>query len=228
MWRRIKRGLVAIVLTVLVTAVLLVVSLRWIDPPFSAFILRHNLQAALGSEANPALYSWTGWSSLSKEYAAAVVAAEDQRFPDHYGIDFIELRSAISGDDAAPRGASTITQQTAKNLFLWRGRSYTRKILEAAFAILMEALLSKQRILEIYLNIAQTGPDMYGITAASQRYFGKPQAQLNRHEAASIAAILPNPSHYSATHPSAYVQERQRWILGQVRQLGGTSYLHKL
>ncbi len=228
MWRRIKRVVGILALVVVAAVTLLVTSLRWIDPPSSAFILRHNLGAAFSDETDRASYSWTDWNTISPHYAIAVIAAEDQRFPDHIGIDFTELRKAVSEDERTPRGASTITQQTAKNLFLWPGRSYIRKFLEAGLAVVMEIALSKQRILEIYLNIAQTGPNLYGITEASRRYFGKPAADLNRHEAARIAAILPSPSKYSATLPSAYVLERQQWILRQVKQLGGPAYLDRL
>ena len=158
----------------------------------------------------------------------AVIASEDQNFFSHFGIDFVELRKAISSRSNKKRGASTITQQTAKNLFLWSGRSYIRKAMEAGLAILMELLLSKQRILEIYLNIAQTGPNPYGVGIASQTYFNKNPIKLNQYESARIAAVLPNPNEFSVNSPSEYVLKRQNWILKQMKQLGKIQTLGNL
>jgi monofunctional biosynthetic peptidoglycan transglycosylase len=126
------------------------------------------------------------------------------------------------------RGASTISQQVAKNLFLWRGQSWFRKGLEAGITVLIEACWSKQRILEVYLNVAEFGRGTYGVQAASQRFFRKDAAKLTRSEAALLAAVLPAPTRFRADAPSRYVKKRQAWILRQMSALGGTSYLAQL
>jgi monofunctional biosynthetic peptidoglycan transglycosylase len=152
----------------------------------------------------------------------AVVAAEDQKFPYHSGFDLESISDAVEdrlrGDRL--RGASTITQQTAKNLFLWPGRSFVRKGLEAWFTMLLELCWSKARILEVYLNIAEFGRGIYGVEAAAGHFFGKPAADLGPGEAAVLAAVLPSPKRLHANRPSAYVQDRARWILEQMRMLG--------
>lgn len=157
----------------------------------------------------------------------AVVAAEDQRFPQHRGFDLDSIVSAVEDyrDGDSLRGASTISQQVAKNLFLWPGRSFIRKLLEAYFTVIIEFGLSKRRILEIYLNVAQFGPDIYGAAAASEAFFGKTAADLVVWEAASLAAVLPSPATYSVQNPTEYVVGRRVWIINQMYQLGGENYL---
>lgn len=159
-----------------------------------------------------------------------MIAAEDQRFPDHYGFDFVEIQQALEDQEEgqALRGASTLTQQTAKNLFLWSGRSWIRKGLEMWFTVLLEVLWPKQRILEVYLNIAEFGQYTFGVESASQRFFNKPAARLTAGEAARLAAVLPNPLRYRVDQPSDYIRKRQRWIERQMRQLGGVAYLDRL
>ena len=227
MWSRLGKVLWRLAWLALLVPVLLILSLRWIDPPTTSFILQHNY-SAWKSGTDFALHSWTDYENISKHMSLAVVAAEDQRFPLHLGVDTTEISRALQSPAEGRRGASTITQQTAKNLFLWPARSYVRKAMEAALAITMELLLSKQRILEIYLNIAQTGQAMFGVTDAATTYFAKVPGKLNKFEAARIAAILPNPVKLSATQPTRYVVERQRWILKQMEQLGGPRYLELL
>jgi monofunctional biosynthetic peptidoglycan transglycosylase len=171
------------------------------------------------------------WGRISPHVRLAVVAAEDQKFPDHHGFDVAAIRSVVESrladgaDGAAMRGASTISQQVAKNLFLWPGRSWLRKGMEAGLTLLIEALWTKRRILEVYLNVAQFGDDVYGVEAAARINFGKGADALTVHEAALMAAVLPNPVRLRIARPSAYVRERQRWILRQMRQLGGPGYL---
>ncbi|MQM38732.1 Biosynthetic peptidoglycan transglycosylase [wastewater metagenome] len=223
--------IVAAVVTGFVALSLLpVVTLRWVDPPTSAFIIRHNVLADAHPDWTAAAYEWTDWDGISPNLPLAVVASEDQRFPDHWGFDFQAISKALReysrGDDL--RGASTISQQVAKNLFLWPGRNYIRKGLEAYFTTLIELCWPKQRILEVYVNIAQFGPNTFGATAASQRMFNKSPARLTPAEAALLAAVLPNPYEYNARRPSGYVRERQRWIMRQMQQLGGTGYLKRL
>jgi monofunctional biosynthetic peptidoglycan transglycosylase len=184
--------------------------LRFVDPPTSSFMLRDdsgNLQ-----------YEWLPWPELGANIALAAVAAEDQKFPSHFGFDVASIRSALD-EDGRLRGASTITQQTAKNLFLWPGRSFIRKGVEAYLAALIEISWPKQRTLEIYLNVAQFGPGIYGVGAASQIYFGKPARELSDEEAALLAAVLPNPVRFQANRPSDYTRERQTWILQQMQRM---------
>ena len=161
--------------------------------------------------------------------ALAVVAAEDQKFPGHFGFDFGAIADALEEGEKGRRlrGASTISQQVAKNLFLWEGRSFLRKGLEAYFTVLMEAMWTKRRILEIYLNIAEFGDGIYGIKAAAKKVFGKPPSEITMREAAILAAVLPNPIRLKAAAPSAYVKGRARKIEKQMRNLG-SSYLKEI
>jgi monofunctional biosynthetic peptidoglycan transglycosylase len=158
---------------------------------------------------------------MSRSLSYAVVAAEDQTFPEHFGFDLKSIRQALDAHDDGERlrGASTITQQVAKNVFLWSGRSFVRKGLEAYFTVLLEVFLPKDRILEIYLNVAEFGPGIYGVEAAAGTYFAKRAARVTDAEAALLAAVLPAPQSSSVLRPSGYLRERQRWILTQMRRL---------
>ena len=215
---------------VLITA-LPVLGLRWIDPPTSAFMIRKSIQAWVdGRKDYRVHYEWVDGDNISPWAGLAVVAAEDQKFPTHWGFDFDSIRKALEDNPnrARPRGASTITQQVAKNLFLWPGRSLVRKGLEAYLTLLIEGLWPKRRILEIYLNIAQFGPGFFGVGSASQWYFDKPPSRLSREQAALLAAVLPNPNRYRVSRPGPYVQERTWEIMEQMRMLGGPDYLRSL
>ena len=203
-------------------------SLRWFDPPTSSFILQDNWARRADDGSPHAGFTWRPLTDISAQMAVAVIAAEDQRFVHHHGLDFVELSKALRERRGRPRGASTITQQVAKNLFLWSGRSYLRKALEAALAVYIDFAWGKRRVLEIYLNIAAFGANIYGVENASWHFFGKPAARLNRFEAARLAAVLPNPNARSASHASAKVLQRQRWILAQMRALGGARLLREL
>jgi monofunctional biosynthetic peptidoglycan transglycosylase len=192
-----------------------VLALRWLPPPTTAFML---LDAAPRDELG---YEWTDWPLIASSVPIGVMASEDQKFPSHFGFDVGSIQAAL--DDGrrgeSLRGASTITQQVAKNLFLWPGRSFVRKGIEAYFAVLIEATLPKRRILEIYVNIAEFGPGIYGIGAASRHFFATPPAEIGDAEAALLAAVLPNPKGLHADRPSDYLRERQRWILDQMQRL---------
>ncbi len=182
----------------------------------------------LWNPKSPAVhYRWAPWRSISPNLPLAVVAAEDQKFPHHWGFDVESIRKAIdkSRDGGRLRGASTITQQTAKNLFLWPGRSWVRKGLEAYFAVLLELFWSKRRILEVYVNIAEFGDGVFGAYAASKRLLGKSPARLTKRDAALLAACLPNPKRLRAARPSGYVYRRRDWILRQMNLLDGVNYL---
>ena len=169
----------------------------------------------------PVMFKWTAWSRIGDASPIAVVASEDQKFASHFGFDVNSIRSSVTAfNDGAPlRGASTITQQVAKNLYLWPGKSFLRKGVEAWFTLLIEATWPKKRILEVYLNIAELGPGLYGVSAASETYFGKSPAELSDSEAALFAAVLPNPNRLHVDKPSDYVRERQVWILTQMSRL---------
>ena len=201
-----------------------IVTLRYVDPPTSAFMLI--ARATDGAVA----YDWRPLELISENLAMAAIAAEDQKFPRHHGFDLEAIEDAVAGnrEGGRVRGGSTISQQVAKNLFLWSGKTYFRKGLEAFLTTVLEGFWSKRRILEIYLNIARFGPHVFGAEAASMRYFAKHAADLDADEAALLAAVLPNPIERRVDDPSESVRARQRWILQQVRQLGGPSYLIKL
>jgi monofunctional biosynthetic peptidoglycan transglycosylase len=182
------------------------------------------------SDRAPLDSRWTDWERISPHVALAVIAAEDQRFLDHGGFDLDSLRDAWQKAQrgGALRGASTISQQVSKNLFLWPGRSFVRKGLEAYLTVALELLWSKRRILEVYLNIAEFGEGVFGIGAASERFFAKVPAAITEAEAALLAAVLPNPSTLLVGRPSAYVRERQSWIRGQMTRLRANGLLWKL
>jgi monofunctional biosynthetic peptidoglycan transglycosylase len=228
--RRWRRRLAWLVLALLLISVLPVAALRWLDPPTSAFMLARRWDAARADDARFELdYRWVDAESISPLLPLALVAAEDQKFPQHRGFDVEAIRDALEEREAGEgaRGASTISQQVAKNLFLWSGRNWLRKGLEAYYTVLIEALWPKARILEVYANIAEFGDGVYGAEAAAQRYFGKPAVRLDAAESARLAAVLPNPRRLRAQAPSAYVLRRQAWIERQMRQLGGPSYLER-
>ena len=172
---------------------------------------------------------WSDYKNISNYMKLAVIAAEDQKFPMHEGFDIESIKDAIgdkmSGDRL--RGASTISQQTAKNVFLWPSRTWMRKAAEAYFTFLIEKIWGKKRILEVYLNVIETGKGVYGVGKAGEIYFGKSAGNLTKEESALIAAILPNPVRMSAVNPSRYVRERQGWIIGQMDNLG-TGYLKRI
>lgn len=208
----------------MLASILLILPLRWIDPVTSAFILRDD------SGRVPPLQVWVHWERLGSAAPLAAVAGEDQRFAEHYGIDFRSIqKSLVAAENGAPlRGASTITQQLAKNLFLSPSRNLFRKAIEAYLSVVTEVCLPKRRILEIYLNIVELGPGIYGVGAASQHYFRKRPAELSDAEAALLVAVLPNPSRLNVAAPSPYVRDRQEWIIGQMQRLRREDWLSNL
>jgi len=223
--KRLRRLVFVLLLAGVSGSILLVLSLRWFDPPYSAVILQRLL-----SEGGPQRQQWVDIERTGPYMALAVVAAEDQRFPHHRGFDTEEIIAAIERrlDGGRLRGASTISQQVARNLFLWQGRSFFRKGLEVWFTGLTEALWPKQRILEMYLNFAEMGERIFGVAAASETYFGVKPDRLSRPQAALIAAVLPNPVVYRVDAPSAHVRKRRDWILLQMKNLGGPAYIKAL
>lgn len=228
---RLARTIVWLIVLCIVGSVLAVVSLRWINPPYSAFMAEAQTAAWTSRDRNYVFqHSWVDLNRISPNLPLAVVAAEDQKFPEHWGFDVVAIEKAyaLNQHNHKVRGASTISQQVAKNIFLWSGRSYFRKGLEAYFTVLIETLWPKRRILEVYLNIAEFGVGTYGAEAAAQRFFHKPASRLTRADAAALAAVLPSPEHYSASAPSRYVQQRRDWILGQMQALGGPEMLDEI
>jgi len=202
--------------------------------PFSAVMVERQLSAWFAGNFSYVAHSdWVSMDEISPWMGLAVIAAEDQKFPEHWGFDMGAIEKALAHNERNEnriRGASTLSQQTAKNLFLWDGRSWVRKGLEAGLTLGMETVWSKKRILTVYLNIAEFGEGVFGVEAASQRYFQKPASKLSPAEAALLAAVLPNPIRFKASAPTGYVRSRQAWILRQMRQLGGEGFMqaHKL
>jgi monofunctional biosynthetic peptidoglycan transglycosylase len=227
--RRLLRIALLGALAALLLSVLAVAALRYIDPWTSGFMLQARKDSWFDEDPKPFVLrnDWRDYGQISPQLALAVVASEDQMFPVHWGFDFKQIKVALDEAEKGRRvrGASTISQQVAKNLFLWNGRSWVRKGAEAWFTLLIETLWPKQRILEVYLNIAEFGPGIYGAEAAAQAYFRKPAAGLGRAEAARLAAVLPNPRRLRAGQPSAYVLRRQGEIERQMAALGGAHWL---
>ena len=222
------RRFVLLGVVLVVGSIAQVLALRWIPPFGSAFMIGRQVESLAAGEFRAAVdYRWRPREQISASLPIALVAAEDQKFPLHRGFDIEAIEKALDHNAKGKkvRGASTITQQLAKNLFLWQGRSWARKGLEAWYTVLLETLLPKPRILELYANIAEFGDGVYGAEAAAQRFFGKPAARLSPAESARLAAVLPSPKKYNARRPGPYVQKRARWIEHQVRRLGGASYL---
>ena len=220
--KRLRRWLFWSIATLILISIIPVLVFRWVAPPTSAVMLTRIL-----IEAEQQDYQWVPLAHMSADLPLAVVASEDQKFPDHFGFDISAIKDAVEqhAQGRRLRGASTLTQQVARNLFLWQGRSFLRKGLEAWLTVLLELLWSKERILEVYLNIAETGKQTFGVQAASLKFFSRPASAVTREQAALLAAVLPNPLRFQAKRPSAYVIKRRNEILGQMAQLGGRAYL---
>lgn len=211
------------IIACVVLSTLLVLVMRWVPPPTTSFMLQRRFTAALNKKNNIKIaYQWIDWGKIPAHTKLAMVAAEDQKFPQHMGFDFKSIGEAVKerANGKRFRGASTISQQVAKNLFLWPGQSFIRKGLEAYFTILIEALWPKRRILEVYLNVAEFGNGVFGINAASRLFFKKSPSRLYQYESALLAAVLPNPLKLHANKPSAYVWNRSSQILWYMRLLG--------
>ena len=205
--------------------------LRFVDPPTSAFMLARQGEAwRQGDWGFRVAYDWRDLEDISRYLPMAVIAAEDQNFASHSGFDLKAIEKALDHNARGKRvrGGSTISQQVAKNLFLWQGRSWLRKGLEAWYTLLIELMWPKHRILEVYVNVAEFGDGIFGAQAAARSYWRKDAARLSAAESARLAAVLPSPRRYSASRPGPYVQRRAGWIQRQMRQLGGRGYLEQL
>jgi monofunctional biosynthetic peptidoglycan transglycosylase len=224
--RRWLRRLLWLPVVLVAVTVLQVGMLRFVNPPTSAFMIWRSLEG-IGQDGFELRHEWRDYDQISAQLPIALVAAEDQKFPLHRGFDLEAIDKAIQSNARGGRlrGGSTISQQTAKNLFLWSGGGYLRKGLEAWYTVLIEAMWPKRRILEVYANIAEFGDGVYGAEAAAQAFFDKPASELTAAESARLAAVLPHPRKYDAEHPGPYVQRRAAWIQRNARNLGGPGYL---
>lgn len=209
---------------IVITLITLTLLFRFVPIPFSSYMAQqkvsHILQRDFSYDLN---YQWVSIDDIAWQMQLAVIASEDQRFPYHEGFDWKAIKNALKHNQKTQkrlRGGSTISQQTAKNLYLWHDRDWIRKGIEVPVTFMLETLWDKKRILEVYLNIAEFGPGIFGIEAASRYYFKKSAKQLLHSEAALLAAILPNPMLFKADRPSAYVRQKQQHILHQMSLLG--------
>ena len=228
--RRGWRWLLIVPFVLVLFSVLQVLVLRFVDPPFSMVMAADQAGRWIhGPDRSLVAYDWVDHGQMAACLPISLVAAEDQQFPFHRGFDLDAIAKARRHNERGGkvRGASTISQQVAKNLFLWQGRSWLRKGLEAWYTALIELFWPKQRIIEMYANIAEFGPGVYGAQAASRRFFGRDAARLSAGQCARLAAVLPSPRRYNAATPGPYVQRRAAWIQRQVRQLGGPGYLQE-
>lgn len=221
--KRISRYAVITFSSLFIASIMLTLPLRWFNPFTTAFIFQE-----MFTDKKTISLDWVPYENIAKTLPIAIVASEDQKFPEHFGFDFDSLYKALTENRRQTRGASTISQQLAKNLYLWPGRSLFRKGLEAYFTALMELFLPKRRILEIYLNVVEFAPGVYGVGAASRKLFARSPAHINGYQAALLAAVLPNPKRMSVVNPSFYVLNRAGRIQNAVRSLGGAAYLENL
>lgn len=220
---RIKIWFIRLTITLCLLSALPMIALRFFDPPTSNYIelnkRNHNTNIK---------QQWVDFEDISLYFPNAVLASEDQQFPNHFGFDIKQIKLVLNNKNGISRGASTISQQTVKNLFLWPGRSYVRKGIEAWLVLWMELIVPKQRILEIYMNYAQFGKSIFGVEAASQHYFGIPAKALNAKQSALITACLPAPSRSNPANPSEYLLQRAAYIQDQMPRIGGRRAIREL
>ncbi|MEY3842641.1 MAG: hypothetical protein RIR80_212 [Bacteroidota bacterium] len=227
MLKKIYRFFRKLMLYFFIGSVALTIIYRFVPPPFTYLMIQRLVEQKMDGEDFKLRKDWVSIDKMSPYLVRAVIASEDQHFNEHWGFDIEALQKAYQHNQKSKKvkGGSTISQQVAKNVFLWPGRSYIRKGLEAYFTILIEITWSKKRIMEIYLNEIEMGDGIYGAEAASQKYFHKPAKDLSKRESALIAAVLPNPIRWTPTHPNAYIQRRQYRILRAMRYVGKPEYL---
>lgn len=219
--RRLQKILQWTVILFFATSILSVVAYRWLPVPLTPLMLIRSVQQMNRGEHVRLRHHWVSLDSMSIYLPVAVMASEDQRFMEHGGFDFKAINQALNERRSGKRqrGGSTISQQTAKNVFLWPRASWVRKGLEAYFTVLIEFFWSKERIMEVYLNSIEMGDGIYGAEAVAQLHFGRPASELTRPDCALIAATLPNPLKFSSKNPSAYMLKRQTWIMRQMKHI---------
>ena len=222
MINKITKTVLKVIIAFLLFTSLFVIIFRFLPIPSSSFMIQKRVYNLYQGNSENINYDWVAYHKISNSIKLAVVAAEDQKFFSHFGFDIESINKALDQNKRSRRirGASTITQQTAKNLFLWSGKSFIRKGIEAYFTFLLEIFWSKERILEVYLNIAQFGENDFGVEAASKKYFNKNANKLTYQNAATLASVLPNPVRFKVNSPSKYLQGRIFWIQKQMNQLG--------
>lgn len=224
LWRSFKK----VTFWFLTISISLVIFFKWVPVPVTFFMVQRCVVQKIEGQAMKLHKDWEPLNNISPHLQLAVVCAEDQNFINHRGFDLKAIKKAMDYNEkmegkgkSKRRGASTISQQTAKNVFLWHGRSWVRKGFEVYFTFLIETLWSKERILEVYLNVAEFGNGVYGAEAAALDYLKKPAYKLNTNEAALMAVVLPNPRGFSISKPSSYIRKRQTWCVRQMRHWGG-------
>ncbi|WP_162426232.1 monofunctional biosynthetic peptidoglycan transglycosylase [Pontibacter pudoricolor] len=226
--RQLKLLFVKLVLSLFLLSVAWVLLYKWVDPPATLHMVKRRAEAGKADKNEPTIKQTSvSLDEMSDQLPLAVVASEDQLFLQHSGFDMDAIMDAFKRNQKGGniRGGSTISQQVAKNVFLWHGRSYLRKAVEAYFTVLIELIWGKERIMEVYLNIAEMGDGVFGVEAASQLYFNKPARDVGRQQAALLAAVLPNPIKYSAKNPSGFVLRKRGRIARAMGRLGGTTYI---
>ncbi|OGX86910.1 monofunctional biosynthetic peptidoglycan transglycosylase [Hymenobacter glacialis] len=237
--KKASRLLLQVSAALFLTSVAWVLAYRWVPPPATWLMLERRAHAPVGNgysgiqqDSRHIRYQFRTLDEVAPAVPLALVAAEDQRFLLHRGFDFDAMAKAArrnwNGDGTHIVGGSTISQQVAKNVFLWHGRSYVRKAAEAYFTVLIEFMWNKRRIMEMYLNVAEMGDCTFGVEAASQRYFGKSASKVTPAEAALLAGVLPNPLRFRASNPGPVARAKQRRVLRNMRRLGGTTYVNTL
>lgn len=223
LFQKVKRIALKVILWYFISTIGVAIIYRWVPPPFTLLMVSKSIEQ-WGDDKITFHKDWVSLDEIAN-LPAAVITSEDQKFEDHFGFDMEAIEKAQKYNEKHKgkkmKGASTITQQTAKNVFLWPSRSWIRKGFEVYFTFLIEVLWSKERIMEVYLNVIEMGPGIYGAEAASEYYFHKPASQLTKSEAAAIAAILPNPVKWSASKPTPYINRKKAWIL---RRMGGVDF----
>jgi monofunctional glycosyltransferase len=229
-WKRVIRWFVLAILGFIGLSCALVLLFRFVPIPVTGIMVERRIQSWFNEGSYTSRHDWVSLNEIAPCMGVAVIAAEDQNFAEHFGFDWKAIEKAVAHNEHSrrKRGASTVSQQTAKNVFLWDGRNWARKGFEVYFTMLIETLWSKKRILEVYLNSVEFGDGIFGVEAASRAYFGKPASRIRPSEAAILAAVLPNPHKFKASAPSSYIRGRQAWILNQMQQLGGDGVVRKL
>ncbi|TGE24466.1 monofunctional biosynthetic peptidoglycan transglycosylase [Hymenobacter aquaticus] len=236
-WQQAWRVALQVAAALFLASIAWVLVYRWVAPPATWLMLERRAHAPVGKgyygireQERQVSYDFKGLDEVSPHVPLALIAAEDQLFLKHHGFDFNAMQRAVkvNWDGKKLVGGSTISQQVAKNVFLWHGRSYVRKAAEAYFTMLIELLWNKRRIMEMYLSVAEMGDCTFGVEAASQRYFHKPASQVTPAEAALLAGVLPNPLRFRASNPGPAARAKQRRVMRNMRRLGGTTYVREL